>query len=471
MSWKVYPIPPGPGRRSWRLQARPIGGGKSDWRNTKTADEAEARALASAWQAVLDEELAEIALERDPTVGDVVSRRIAEGFAREGTAIGYRTALRRLERVGVAGVRASQLSRSQVLLAQDKLRALPLSPGSVNLTLSRAAAAWNWALERELVAVAWPKVRRLKSQATPKRPFSDLEVVRVLDWARTNKPTWLPMLQVLADAGCRPGELVAIDGRDVDRAGLMITMRHTKTGAVRRVALPAETIALLPQVGPDQPVFLGQRGRSNTMGVYYRLGVALKALGLDDEDLDVASFRRAWVSTAHRAGIPMDIARRQTGHEHSGIHAGYMRNARGDDLHAAVEAVAAQRQKARALSAEGRAGKQPVDPSFRGDQWFQEDPPEGGRGNGIGRDRQMTQGSQVAAGCLTRLRDLLPIHPFGEALARWSAEGGGLAMMSLLCDPVTQLALREALLEQGVEPYRLSSLPASRSSSRTRSGG
>lgn len=324
--------------------------------------------MAAAWQREIDADGELVELGSDPTVADVLRRRILEGFDRPGTERTYQVALRRLERVALGQVRASALDRAHVVLAQDELQALAnevipgqlLARSSVNLTLSRVKSAWSWAHERALVKAPWPPVRRLKARRTSKRPYSDAEVARVIDWTRENRPDWLPFLQVLADAGCRPGELAAIDGRDVDRLRCRITLRHTKTRVVRTVAIPREAMTLVPEAAPDAPVFMGHRGRLTTMGAYYRLQVALRGVGLDQEDLDVASFRRAWVSTAHRAGIPMDVARRQTGHESAAIHAGYMANAEGDDLGAVVERVAMERGSAIPWSRLEAHGRCPV---------------------------------------------------------------------------------------------------------------
>lgn len=290
MTWSVYALPPGKGRRSWRLEARPPGGkGKSLWKRAETEDEGEARERAALWQEELQALVGRLVIERDPTVGAVMARRIAEGFACQGTTTSVLVCLRRVERVGLGAVRASQLGRAQVLLAQDELAALPLSAGSVNLTLSRAQSAWRWAHERELVSVPWPAVRRLRVRRTAKRPYTDGEVVQVLEWIRDHRRAWYPLFLVLSEAGCRPGELVAVVGADVHREECEITLRHTKTRVVRRVAIAPETMALVPRAATDSLVWRGQRGPLKAQSVYDRLQVVLKALGLDGEDLDVAS--------------------------------------------------------------------------------------------------------------------------------------------------------------------------------------
>lgn len=263
----------------------------------------------------------------------------------------------------------------------SKLTGRPLDPKTINLTLGKVACAWRWAFERELVRVPWPEVRKLPATRTKKRPFTDEEVALVLDWLVTHQDGfWLPFFQVLADTGARVGQLCGLDGRDVDREQCLLTFRHANKvrgnrDAIKQARLPAETMSLVPEVGRDEPVFVGSmlRERVTRDGARYVLHKATKAVGIaDHERLDHASFRRGWVTAAHREGIPADVARQQTGHSNLAVHLGYMANAQGDDLGEVVERVAARRARHRAPSASQEPGPasrgKPMEIALVGDQ-------------------------------------------------------------------------------------------------------
>ena len=465
MTWSVYAIPPGKGRRSWRLEARPLGGkGKSLWKRAETEDEATARERAALWQ----EELRALLLGADPTVGDVLACHIAhrerDGHTKPGTLESYQMAHRRLARLELSRLRSAELTRAELLRAQDELRR-DMKPQVVNLTLTKAKTAWTWAQERGLVKAPWPVVKRLRPLPTIKRPFRDWEVVAVLEWLEANKPAWLPFFAVLADTGARPGELLAIDGRDVDRGRCELVLRvqgdrDTKTHEPRIVALPPETMGLVPQARADQPVFRGVlKPRLSIHTVLGRLHKAVKAIPdiKDPERLDVTSFgRRGFVASAHRAGVPPDVARRQTGHRTLAAHMVYTRNAEGDDLHEVVALVRERR------AASGRKRQEESDPQAlepQGAHKFLSDmggPPHGPRGEPTPkRARQDAERADIREGVLVRLAEVLPGDPYSEEIAAWVAAHKE-AARALLEDPVRQLVVRRFLQAQAPEARDIS---------------
>lgn len=74
----------------------------------------------------------------------------------------------------------------------------------------------------------------------------------------------------------------------------------------------------------------------------------MRAIGIQDPTwLSPHSFRRSWVATSQRIGVPIPVAMKHTGHTDVKVFNGYQRNAVGDDMHAAAERVHAAREQVR----------------------------------------------------------------------------------------------------------------------------
>jgi integrase len=355
-TWKVYPVAPGARDVSWRMKAVPPPGSRGlrvVYQQAKGTTLEDVTAEGEAWERVVN---ATLILERDPTVGAVLLRHAAhretDGKTRPRTVLAYREAAQALAPL-LGDVRGSSLTRAHVLRAQDAL-ASRLGAGSVNLHLSCAAHAWTWAHARELVAMAWPRVDRLPVKPTKKRPFTDREVARVLEWLRTDlRGRWFPFFALIADTGARVGELVALLGADLDHEACTVRIlpENDKTDAGRTVAVPPETMALLPRVGPEERVFVPVRHayrtrRVATMIPLRALRRALRGLGFQPAEakrLDVHSFRRSFVATTVRLGVPLPVSMKATGHRSVKVHLDYQRAAVGDDMHDVAARVRASR--------------------------------------------------------------------------------------------------------------------------------
>lgn len=96
---------------------------------------------------------------------------------------------------------------------------------------------------------------------------------------------------------------------------------------------------------------LAQAGRWRACldrGAWCALKKALNALGSPDRDrLDLHSFRRAGVTSAHQAGIPLATAMRMFNHQKADVHLGRQRSgAFGPEVRASLMALKAQRKAA-----------------------------------------------------------------------------------------------------------------------------
>lgn len=275
------------------------------------------------------------------------------GKAREARAV--RTAAKKVA-PHLGELTAKTLDRAALLRALDALRAEGTSAGNLKTVTNRVAAAWRWAESRGYVTTPWPRVRVAAGRGSRKRPYSGSEVEAVLSWVASYAGgRWLGLFSLLADTGRRSGELVRLRGRDVLRQELAVLVRQKGDGegTAYPVPVPAETMALLPEVAPDAFVFpcrdrrggveLGAR-HVRTESVLLVLRKALAALEVPDAArLDVHSFRRAFVSAAERAGIPTDVGRRVTGHKTRAMWDRYQAATVGDDLRAVVDRVRSSR--------------------------------------------------------------------------------------------------------------------------------
>ncbi len=135
-----------------------------------------------------------------------------------------------------------------------------LAKGTVGLVRKVLHALFSEAMSEGLVSVNPVATTRGKKHAFQTsvteaiRPFSESELVRLLDAASKTTPDYYPLILLLARAGCRPNEGTALKWSDVDfeqrrcliergmtRAGISTT----KTGKARTVDLSADLTAAL----------------------------------------------------------------------------------------------------------------------------------------------------------------------------------------------------------------------------------
>lgn len=360
--WRVYVLQPrasGREGKNLRLKAQPPAAlrdsGVEPRRKTAgTDDPAEAQKAADAWARLLNSSAFS---GEDPLVIDVIEKHLAwreaGGQTADSTLVAYRATLRRLRPL-LAGTCTSELTRSTIHRVRDELLKGGLAAPTVNQTINCLRKAWRWAAEREWLTAPWPTVERLKTKPTEKRPMTDDEVEAILSWVASYRGgRWLPMFTLLADSGARIGEVLALRGGDVDRKNRAIRLGKTKTGDPRTLRPPAETIALLPEVAANELVFQAARPgcrRGKPLGGRVPLGVlwrALEALEIADaQNVDLHSFRRSWISSAHEEGVPLNVSMRATGHRSTRVHMDYARRAT-HDMVPAFDAVHARRQRAR----------------------------------------------------------------------------------------------------------------------------
>tara|TARA_R110002072_G_scaffold130984_4_gene270305 strand:- start:2391 stop:3263 length:873 start_codon:yes stop_codon:yes gene_type:complete len=257
-----------------------------------------------------------------------------EGELAPSTIENHRLVLTFLRRTEF-GALSDPLRGSQVLAYRDRLKAKHKT-SVVRLQYGVAKCAWAWARSRDLVSSEWPSVPRLRtprSERGQKRAFSDQEVADLLrHLGAYREGHYLSLAWALAETAARIRELLVLEVQDVMRnpdgtASLLIGRRVlTKTGEPR-VSTVSPALAARLDLGrdPTLPLFPSQPDpeRPCPYGTFRNVVANwLWSVGLYGRR-DIHSFRRRGAVELHRAGIPVEVAKRITGHRDSGVFLSY----------------------------------------------------------------------------------------------------------------------------------------------------
>jgi integrase len=146
-----------------------------------------------------------------------------------------------------------------------------MEPATVNRVLASQRAAWNWGRAAGLIPTdrQWPPRLMLTEPRARVRYLDDDELKRVLDAARAHSPVLYAALTVALACGCRAGEQMRLEWKDIDFGRSTVTFLQTKNGEARAVHLPAiaaEALKALkagPVVGAKNP-FVNRYGKRLT---------------------------------------------------------------------------------------------------------------------------------------------------------------------------------------------------------------
>jgi integrase len=116
-----------------------------------------------------------------------------------------------------------------------------MMPASVNRFLASQRAAWNWGRAAGLIPAdrIWPPRLMLTEPKARVRYLDDEELQRVLEAARSHSPVLNAAVTVALACGCRAGEQMRLEWKDIDFPRSTITLLETKNGHARAVHLPA----------------------------------------------------------------------------------------------------------------------------------------------------------------------------------------------------------------------------------------
>jgi integrase len=270
-----------------------------------------------------------------------------QGQLRPSTIVDYRWRLERHLLPYFAEYRIDAITFDAVenYIAAKLAEREPLSPRSINMTVTLLGAILESAVERELISrnPARGKRRRVREHA-PRRTYLDTaeQIAALLDAAgeldgraRENRQhvRRRAIIATLTFAGLRIGELCALRWRDVDLAAGWLTVGEAKTDAgLRRVklrgALRDELAAVRAQAGNVDPaayVFAtstGRRpGRDNLRNRVLAPAVKLASSRLVErgfaplpEGLTPHSLRRTFASVLYALGEDPGVVMDEMGH-------------------------------------------------------------------------------------------------------------------------------------------------------------
>lgn len=112
---------------------------------------------------------------------------------------------------------------------------------TVNRFLASQRAAWNWGRGAGLIPTdrQWPPRLMLTEPRARVRYLDDDELKRVLEAAKAHSPVLYAAVTVALACGCRAGEQMRLEWKDIEFARSTVTFLQTKNGSARSVHLPA----------------------------------------------------------------------------------------------------------------------------------------------------------------------------------------------------------------------------------------
>lgn len=251
----------------------------------------------------------------------------------------------------LGGIPVAKLRRADVRrLIADRL-AHGTSPATVGriistLRVALGAAVADHAITDNAAAVPLPRVER-----EPVRVLTIEDAERVMD-AVAGHPLE-PLYVLLLGSGLRLGEALGLDWRDVHLDDGYVSVRVSKT-RVRATPISDEAVDALrlhmkstPRYGPDEPVFLGLRGKAKTERLgpsapSHALPRLLQRAGL--RPMRVHDLRHGTASLMLAAGTPMRVISEQLGHANPSMTAKVYAHVLPESQRAAVRALNVRRR-------------------------------------------------------------------------------------------------------------------------------
>jgi len=262
---------------------------------------------------------------------------------KEHTVVAYRRELTQiLCLIGDLPLRAVTLEHLEdvrtTLLGRGK------SARTVNKTLSSLASVMLWAVRRRYITnTPFDAYKRIKenesTRVQPARALTDDEVLRLLDAAREEdrfKCHTVPLewsFIGLLETGMRYGEFRQLRWSDVDleRGAIRVRAETCKTGVSRVIPIQSELRRVLhharellcdEQAVQSEVVFRNPEGlpwREDSGALRKRMNHLLDDAGVPKKDADgqvlhLHAIRHTFATRLARAGVPIQLAQRITGH-------------------------------------------------------------------------------------------------------------------------------------------------------------
>ena len=157
------------------------------------------------------------------------------------------------------------------------------------------------------------KPTREDKQQKPKRPWSDDEIVRILEHSAGHEKYWrlVPVVKVMALTGMRLGEVWQLRKEDVDTGVLTVHVGKNKN-ALRTIPLHPELFDVMSDFFKVQTT---ERKEYMTQLIIQ----IRRELEMEEGCIDAHSFRRYYATQLEQVGTPENIAASILGHSKSSL--------------------------------------------------------------------------------------------------------------------------------------------------------
>lgn len=239
-------------------------------------------------------------------VADAVELRFWKGTPNERNAIRNADAVLDIlgENTEVNSVTSLQIDNLIHRLRQDGN-----SGATINRKLAALSKILRYAQNRGLIDKV-PSMERSKERSGRIRFYSLDEEARILDWCSRNNPPLGTLVMFLADTGCRLGEAIRLQGKDLTKTH--VTFWEVKNGKPRTVPL-TKRLQVALQMAVDAPGCVLPGWSSQ------RASEAWKAVrasnGICDKEAVLHAWRHTCATRLITAGVPIYTVSKWLGHK------------------------------------------------------------------------------------------------------------------------------------------------------------
>lgn len=236
----------------------------------------------------------------------------------------YKSVIFSLKDCNLDKINIGQFSEQQAFQFLTHCQQKNLKSSTIQAKIKRLKAAWEWFIQRGLVANnPWTSPRKsIKAEKPLIQPFEREEIALILQGF--NGSSYQPMVRFLFGSGARIGEAIGLRWQDLSSDCAFCTIssqisqgkrKLPKSGSVRSFGLtPDLQEMLLEQPKQSESVFLNRQGSiisQNTFRVKWK--EVLTKCGI--EYRKPYSCRHTFISHALKSGIPPTTIARITGHD------------------------------------------------------------------------------------------------------------------------------------------------------------
>jgi len=185
------------------------------------------------------------------TLREVIARYRTERLPElaPGTQVAYDIHLRFWDE-HLGHFKLSELRPDKIAELRDNLREQGKKPAGVNRYLAALAAVLTRCVKHWHILESNPvqRVAKLTENNARERFLTEVELARLLNTCReSNSPDLYTAVLLSITTGARQGEVLGLRWSDVDFQRGIITLRHTKNGDSRTLAIAAQVLSLLKE--------------------------------------------------------------------------------------------------------------------------------------------------------------------------------------------------------------------------------